>query len=356
MNTSRLLSSMLLTSALVAFGGAAHAAGTAPGVNISNSINLSYDSGGDRVERNNAASVDFVVDRKVDFVLEAQTAGDTLAVEQGADDQFLVFYLENEGNDLSGYLLELTTSGSLAMQPSANKSDPSVALAPGEYQVIIGTDATPGHADDVVYDAQSPGNIGDLAADASRYIKIRANIPDNAPDGASTQFSLVATALDAGHPNNAPVPTVEKTGQGLDQVDTILADDAAGGQGAEASSSTYQVQAPQLSGQKTVEVISQNLNGNFNCELGSSQGTNLAAVPGACLEYKISVTNATGASVPATNLSVSDALPEGLVHVASKEGDFDSVTYDAATRTVTADLASLPQNQTAQFTIRVTIE
>jgi len=356
MTATRLISAALLTSALVALGGVAHAAGTAPGVNISNSIDLSYDSGGDRVERSNAASVDFVVDRKVDFVLEAQTAGETLAVEQGAEDQFLVFYLENEGNDLSGYLLELTSSGSLNMQPSQNLTDPTVALAPGEYQVIIGTDPAQGHAGDTVYDSANPGNIGDLAADASRYIKIRANIPDNAPDGSSAQFALTATAVNAGNPANAPVVTVEQTGQGLDQVDTILADPAEGGKGAEASSSTYQVQAPQLSGQKTVEVISQNLNGSFNCATGNSQGTDLAAVPGACLEYQISVTNATGASVPASNLSVSDVLPDGLVYVEAQAGDFDAVSYDAATKTVTADLASLPQNQTAQFTIRVTIE
>jgi hypothetical protein len=72
------------------------------------------------------------------------------------------------------------------------------------------------------------------------------------------------------------------------------------------------------------------------------------------------VTNATGASVSATNLKVEDILPAEVSYVTAAKGDFDSVSLVAGAGTdpdkVTASLASLAEGATASFTIRVTID
>mgnify|MGYP001627754201 CR=1 FL=1 len=340
------LRAALLATGLTAIGGVANAAGTAPGTVIGNSIDLSYSSGGNTIERQNAASIDFVVDRKVDFILESQVADKVAPVEQGSDSEYLVFYLENEGNDTSGYDIDVATTPSgltLTLNDDAT-------LEPGEYEVFIGTDPAPGHAGDTAYDPTGMVNIGDLAADAARYVKIQANIPDNAEDGTSDLFTVTATALDP----NSTTPTQADTGKGLDEVDTVLAD--AGADGKEADSSSYVVQAPVLTGQKTARVISENLDGTFNCATGLPQSGELAAVPGACVEYTITVTNATGASVAASDLHVDDVLPSAVSYVDHDEGDFTTVAYDSSTQTVSADLASLASGASASFTIRVEID
>lgn len=339
----------LLTSALVGLSGAAMAAGTAPGVLINNSIDLSYISGGNTITIEGAASVEFTVDRKVDFVFQSQVAGRVLSVEQGAEDEFLVFYLENEGNDVSGYDLDIVQTGSLVLARDTTGNEPA-----GTYTVYVGTTAVLHDAADVIYDDSIDRNLGDLVADDFRYVKIVANVPDSAADGAQSAFAITATALDAGNDATSPVVTTELTGQGKDAVDTIFADADADGQ--EMDNSTFVVQAPQLTGTKTVAVISENLAGGFNCATGTSQGSDLAAVPGACVEYTIEVTNATGAGAPANNLTVSDALPANVTYVASDKGDFDIITYDSGTNTITATLAALAESATAGLTIRATID
>jgi len=345
MNFNRASRALFLAGLIGTSATLAQAAGTSPGTVIGNSIDLSYSSGGNRIERNNAASIDFVVDRKVDFILESQVAGKELSVEQGSNEEFLVFYLQNEGNDTSGYDVDVaTTPSGLTLVRNTDAT-----LDPGEYDVFIGTDPAPNHVNDASYDPTGVISVGDLAADAARYVKIRANIPDTAQDGTSDLFTVTATALDPG----TITPTKANTGNGLNQVDTVLADP--GADGIEQDSSSYAVQAPVLSGQKTAAVISENLDGTFSCATGLPQSGSLSAVPGSCVEYTITVTNATGASVAASNLNVQDILPAQVTYITHDVGNFATVVYDVNTRTVSADLPSLASGSSASFTIRVEI-
>lgn len=352
MKSSTFLSATLMASTmLVGLAGAVSAGGTAPGTSILNSIDLSYTTGGDTINRANAASVTFVVDRKVDFIFESQVTNKTLAVQQGAEDGMLVFYLENEGNGTSGYDLDVALDGASTLSLTL---DTTGTTPKGSYTIYVGSNDQLNDAADVIYDPSSDRNIGDLIADDFRYIKIVTNVADNAADGTQAVFNISAKALEPGNAENNPVTTTALTGQGLAGVDTILAD--ADANGVEGDNSKFIIQAPQLSGIKTVAVISENLNGTFDCVNGASQGADLAKVPGGCLEYTLEVTNATGASVAADQLLIQDALPDNVTYVANDAGDFDSVSYDAGSNTVTANLASLAQDDTAAFTIRVTID
>lgn len=341
--TKSFLRAALMSTAILGMAGAAQAAGTAPGVSVTNSIDLSYTSSGNTISRPDAASVSFVVDRKVDFIFEGQDSPSMVAVEQGASEVWLTFRLQNEGNDSSAYDIDLTRTGALGLTYDATGSG-----AEGTYSVYVGPSANPGDAADVLYDVAGVVSLGDLAADDIVYVKIRANIPDSAVNGQSDQFDVVATALDAG----TSTPTVEVTGQGLSAVDTIFADTNT--DGVEADAAGFQVQAPDLSASKTVVVISENLDGTFDCATGSPDPSAEAAVPGACLEYTISVTNGAGASAAADSLQVSDILPADLTFegIASNTG-FDTVVESGGT--ITADKLSLPIGDTATFTFRASV-
>lgn len=323
-------------------GGAAFAAGTEPGTSVSSTVSISYSSGGTTITQDDAASVEFVVDRKVDFSFQGQDAGGTVLADQGAAEQVMVFRLENEGNDSSGYDIDVASAGDIGLT-----HDPAGGGEPGTYSVYVGTesDLAP---EDAVYDHDGTTTIGDLPADAVRFVKIVAHVPGDAGDAALDTFDVTATALNAG----TNTVTTEVTGQGLQGIDTIFTDP--GEDGTEQATESYVIQAPQLTADKTAAVVSENLTGDFDCGGGAAEAGAEAAVPGACVEYVISVSNAEEASTDAVNVTITDELPEGITFagIAANTG-FDTV--NEAGGTVTAELAALPPGATASVRIRATV-
>ena len=322
--------------------GGALAAGTEPGTSVSSTVSISYSSGGTTITQDDAASVEFVVDRKVDFSFQGQDAGGTVLADQGADEQVMVFRLENEGNDSSGYDIDVASAGDIGLT-----HDPAGGGEPGTYSVYVGTESELA-AEDAVYDHDGTTTIGDLPADAVRFVKIVAHVPGDVDDAATDTFDVIATALNAG----TNTVTTEVTGQGLQGVDTIFTDP--GEDGTEQATESYVIQAPQLTADKTAAVVSENLSGDFDCGGGAAEAGAEAAVPGACVEYVISVSNAEEASTDAVNVTITDELPEGITFagIAANTG-FDAV--NEASGTVTAELAALPPGATASVRIRATV-
>lgn len=338
------LRSALLATALAGLGSAAMAAGTPLGTSIENSIDITYTTGSSTITQNDVATVSFVVDRKVDFLLEGQDASAIVTVSQDADQQQLTFRLVNEGNDVSGYDIDVASSGAIGLTYDALGSG-----SEGSYSVYIGATADPVSAADTLYDTTGTVSIGDIAADGEIYVKILANIPASATDGDNDSFTVSATALNAG----TSTVTVETASPAIGTVDTFLADPDA--DGIETDAESYVVSAPVLSATKTSTLVSENLGGAFNCATGGIDALAEAFVPGACVEYTLSVTNDAGASSAASNLALTDILPPEVtfVSVFSNSG-FDSVSESASTITATA--ANLAIGATAEARIRVTID
>lgn len=335
---------MLASAALALLAGPALAGGTAPGITVSNSIDISYVSAGNTISETDAASVDFVVDRKVDFLAEGQDAGGQVTVEQGSDVEQLTFRIENEGNDDSGYDLDLSSSGAIGLT-----LDTSGGGAAGTYSVYVGSSAGPAGGSDTLYDPAGTTNIGDVAPDGEVFVKIVANIPDAAQDGDTDSFDLTVTALDAG----TSTVTTETGSPSIGTVDTILADP--GEDGVESDTESYVVSAPVLTAAKTSAIVSENLSGGFNCATDAADPNAEAYVPGGCVEYTITVSNDAGASAAASNLTITDPLPGEVSFVAvSSSSNFDSVSESGGTITATA--TSLAAGTTATATIRVTID
>lgn len=335
--------SLLCAVSATTLAGAAHAAGTQPGTSVSSSVSISYSSGGTTITQDDAASVEFVVDRKVDFSFQGQQAGDSVLAEQGAEEQTMVYRLENEGNDASGYDIDVDASGDIGLS-----FDAAGGGAPGTYSVYVG-DAPDVAPEDALYDIAGTTSIGDMAADAVRFVKVVAHMPADVSDGATDSFDVTATALDAG----TDTVTTEVTGQGLQGVDTIFTDP--GEDGLEVQTERYVLQAPQLSAAQSAEVISENLDNDFDCASDPAESDAEAAVPGACLEYTITVTNGEEASTDAVNVTVTDELPDGLVYAGTVANvGFDSISE--AGGVITGEIGALAPGVTASFRIRGVVE
>jgi uncharacterized repeat protein (TIGR01451 family) len=339
MITKTAMRAALISTALVSLGSYTMAAGTAPDTDITNSIDVSYSSGGTTITRTNESSVTFKVDRKVDFVLEGQDAGSKVTVSQDAPDQQLTFRLQNEGNDVSGYDIDIETSGTIGLTSGTGEGTYSVYISPNAGAYDANTDTA--------YDPSGTVSIGDIVSDGIVYIKIVADIPADAADGQEDTFKLTATALDA----NTSSPTKQATAPSISVVDTFFADGDE--DGIEIDSERYQVSAPIISANKTSVVISENLSGTFNCATEAPDGGE-AFVPGACVEYTLTISNG-NATAPATNVVMTDVLPDDVTFVdIVSYTNFDNVSQENGT--VTGSIASLPANTDATATFRVTID
>jgi uncharacterized repeat protein (TIGR01451 family) len=109
-----------------------------------------------------------------------------------------------------------------------------------------------------------------------------------------------------------------------------------------------------LAATKTARIFSED--GTDCADLAASAPTapaNPAAIPGACIEYTISVEN-TG-PVAATAITLTDVLPSQLTYVAAERTNWAASTLGVSGNTVTISEGTINSGQTATLIIRATV-
>lgn len=302
----------------------AFAAGTAQGTSVLNNVSVDYQVGG-VAQTQKTASDTFVVDRKIIFtVAEAATTG-TTSVSPGQTAQVTRFQVTNTSND--------TLDFSLAAVQQAT----TTAAAHG------GTDAF--DVTNFAYYVDANGNgiyepgtdiattIDNLLADQSRYVFIVGDIPLTATNGQVAGVTLSGTALNSN--GTAITAATDATANGAATVETIFADAVKSGvsgtsaarDGVDVANDDYTVAAAVLSVFKSSRIVSDGVS-----------ATNPKAIPGAVVEYCISVANATGGAT-ATNINISDIVPALTTYVASSILINATVTSPGASQTCSAGAA-----------------
>lgn len=115
---------------------------------------------------------------------------------------------------------------------------------------------------------------------------------------------------------------------------------------------TFEVSSPTLTATKAVSVIHQNPPAGFDCALDGGPGAPQAAIPGACIEYLITVNNTGGAAM--RNLVVIDDLPAQVSYAGWISGDFTvAVDGNQVTGTMTGNLTAA---ESAVLRIRAIID
>ncbi len=309
------LRALLGATALTAFTvGQAHAAGTAAGTNVQNIFTLDYQVGGvdqDQITNDgtggNADPTSFTVDRVIDLsVTEDATTVDSTP---GATEA-LSFTLTNDGNDSQQYsfaLLDEAANNDFDGSPySIYYEDPS---SPGTFILFDGT-AWP-----------------TLTPDQSINVEIRGDIPTGATDGQQETLSLLATTVDGtGTPvtqdtdgNDADLSVVENVfGDDPASADASSGDSTTVPDGIDSATSTFIIATADLAGDKVVNMITED---GSNCtNFATPADSTVHPVPGACIEYVITVTN-TG-SEAATAIAISDTLNTNLTFVDAVDSGF----------------------------------
>ena len=368
-NRQRLAVIVACAAFAVSVSSAAHAAGTSAGTSVSNTFTLDYNIATvPQTQITPGAPTTFTVDRVVDLTVSSQG---NVNVAPAATAQELIFGVRNDGNDNQAY--------SFALEDLAgdNFDAASVTLryytdAGGDGIFTVGVDdAGAGTA----YTAGSGAASSDLAPDATLWVILSGDIPGGATNGQADGHILLAdslnpvASLDAAYTGVAGAATAAEVGANNlnGEAQNVLADGTgtatadAANDGAHSATASFVVVTASLSASKSVTVIATDATA-ITCATDPALAGNQYAVPGACIEYVISVTNAVGASATATDIAVSDTLPDEVAFVGVTQASFTvagALTTPGGGCTtscvVSLSTASLAPNTTGSMTIRATV-
>lgn len=290
MKTTKQLLGAVSALALIAMSSApALAAGTSAGDTITNNVSVSYNVGG-VTQTAETASDSFTVDRRVNVTVSY--VGPTTSVSPGEQNAAIAFDVTNSSNDT----IDLDLATALASGTGANIANFQVYLDDGD-NVFDSGDTLVTYLDEVAED------------DIVRVFVI-ADIGLNAVNADVFDVTLTANAHAAGTAGTLGAELVGTAGANTTGVDTVLFDGAGdtdvANDGAFSDTGTYTVAGAMVTVAKSSRVVSDPVN----------LTTNPKAIPGATVEYCITVSNASGAAT-ATNVDVSDDLPVDVTYDAT---------------------------------------
>jgi uncharacterized repeat protein (TIGR01451 family) len=314
----------------------AFAIGTDSGTSISNKATVSYSvgsvvqtpiesspTGNSTPGVNNGAGTAFVVDNKVLHVV-SEVGGVVTSTSPGATNVVATFRVTNQGNTSQGYALTVTNPASGAASPfgggSADNSDVN------NLRVFVDSNANN------VYDAgvDTATAINTLAEDALVTVFVLADVPLTATNNQFANVQLAARAAVAGTSG----ATLVVQSAGVDNpavVDVVFADvGALARDGIHEASDQYAIASAALAVAKTSSVISDPFNNT----------TNPKAIPGATVQYAITVTN-TGASA-ATGVAINDPLPTNTTFVQGQYASSTDVEVQVGAAAPTRCIAETP--------------
>lgn len=282
---------LLAGAAAAALSQSVFAAGTTQGTVISNTASVNYKVATVDQPQVDSSAVTFKVDRKVIFaVATAEVAA--VSVTPGTSGNVLKFTVTNTSNDTLDFdLAAVALSGTGAKFGGTDNID--AASAPS---VFVDSNA------DSTYQAGSDTatSIDNLAAGSSITVFVVASFNTGLANGDIASYHLKATAKAS---DGSALSDDSGSADVAGTVQNVFADAAGSAPGDVANDkqhsdyADYKIATATLTVSKSSAVVSDPISGT----------TNPKAIPGAVIEYTITVSNGAGAST-ATNVVVTDSL------------------------------------------------
>lgn len=312
--TVRLTGALLAGVVLSVFSANSFAVGLTPsGTTISNLATVNYKVGGvsqtaiGSSQGGNTSgagtATTFLVDTKL-LISVATVDTSDVSVSPGSSAQVLTYTVTNNGNATQGVLLSLVQESGTT-NPFTGNADSFDVTSPS---IFVESGGTAGYT--VAQDTAS--NIPQLAAGASMTVYIVSSIPVAQTDGTVAVLALKAEVAVAGAvatygtaPGAAIVSDDTLNAWTPGTVQKLFADTAGNAadsdvlhDGFSSSRDAYVVSSAKLTITKTVTVLSD-----------PTGDTIKHAIPGAVVQYTITIANSATATTQATNIGLADALP-----------------------------------------------
>ena len=351
--------------ALCAVATPALAGGTQSGTSVQNNVSVSYQVGNNAQTAINATDT-FTVDRKVNLTV-VETGNVTTQVSPGQVNAVTAFTVTNTSNDTID--IDLSLAQQVGGAGAHNNTDTFNVNNTRIYR-----DVNDNGLFDEGVDTLVVGNfLDEVAQDVPIKLIVVSDIPvtkgnpaTNLVTGDVAAVTLTGTALAGGSAGNKGAVLTQTNGANTAGVDTVFADAAgatdANRDGKSSAKDDYTVAAAALTAAKISRVISDPFNGT----------TNPKAIPGATVEYCISVSNAAGANgatnATATNVVVTDPVPSDLTFTTGtirlngtvngsgvcQAGTDTGGNFDGTT--VSGQLDNIPAGQSRTLTFRAVIK
>jgi len=320
---------------------AAFAAGTAAGTNVQNTFTLDYDVGGtaqpqiDTGVGGSNTPTEFTVDRLVDLTVASNGNAN---VAPGAQDQTLEFTLTNVGNDTQAYNFVLVNEAGDQFDTTGLNITYYAEDGNGlcEASDLTGTP-----------NAYTPGSGAasiDVAADSILCVVVDGDIPAVQVDTDQSDVSLVADTLGPIAGPSAGVAVVADTGGNTltGAAENVLADGTGTGneianEGDHSDTGSYIIESPDLTATKAVTIFTEDGSGCATIP-GTPGGAPQYSIPGACIEYVITVDN-NGATAAATAIAISDILPDELRFINAQQAGFTGASLSSPATNTLCDSA-----------------
>jgi len=302
---------------------------TQAGDTVSNTFTLNYSVDGtpqppidntSGIPNDPDGPTEFTVDRLVDVTVNSE--GDN-TVAPGATNEELIFSVVNDSNDTFDYVLSIVEEGG----DEFNTDDPADSTTVIRYYIddgdgIFQTDGTDGSITDY-----NPANPPQLGPDEVLWVVVTQDIPSTGVvDMDTADITLIADTVDS---TSHVAVTGDTDGNTLDGVAENVLVDGSGtanenaNEGDHSATGTYTIATAALVASKAVTVHDQDGTG---CTTTTGAAIGGYAIPGACVEYVITVINS--GSEDATSVVINDILPDDLEFgAASFEGDFTGGSF-----------------------------
>ncbi|MGA1843233.1 MAG: hypothetical protein ACMUIS_01575 [bacterium] len=274
-----------------------YAAGTASGTIISNSASIDYSVNTIPQTPITSSAATFVVDNKVDLTVTTDDLS-PVSITPGGSGYVLTFLVTNTGNTVQDYHLDANTVDTGGETAFGDETKDAFDMTSVKIRVDVNGNG--------IYEAGTDNAtfIDELAADVNIYVFIVADAPLSATNGQYASYHLTATTHDGGSPGSKGSVTLNTSGDldDPDVVQVVFADgqgsiDGISPDGQYSSLDDYKCVSSVLTVTKESTVKSDPINGTSNPK----------RIPGAVVEYLITVSNAAGAAT-ATGITVSDSL------------------------------------------------
>ncbi|MBI9074028.1 MAG: hypothetical protein JEZ02_01370 [Desulfatibacillum sp.] len=320
----------VLALAIVGIGlfGVQNALATESGQEVSNQATISYAVGGVGQDAVTSLAATFVVDQLVDVLVVSNSNPEY--VTPGETTPYLSYTVTNQGNNYQDFVLTLSqgTEQDIYGEDSSLLSNLTLSTPTAGYSVD--NDGTNDYIDEL-----APGESVEIRVTYSQ-------VPSTVVNGDDQDIVLLATAR-AGHNTvtsaagsgvlgTALTPTAVTTADTAGSVDVVFGDETgdvdADRDAAHSDTAQFEVQSASISITKSSFVVYDGVN-------DVSSGEEPKRIPGACVIYRVVVTNDSGAAVSATLGSITDALPTSYVTFAGNFYDGSGVTANGPVRVFT---------------------
>jgi len=273
---------------------AASAAGTASDTDITNQATVSFDVGGSSQTPISSNTTTFKVDNKIDLVVAEVSSGYT-DVNPNTTNQVLTFTVQNDGNTTQDFAL----SAAAGVDPFGGTDN----FDASNVRVFVESGATAGYQageDTATY-------IDELAAYVNPgdevTVYVVADIPIGQSSGDIAADTLTATARAGGGAGSLGAALIETAGADTPgAVDIVFADGTGDTDGARDASYSDTDAYRVLSAQLTIAKTSTLIRDPFNLD------TNPKHIPGAYIQYVVTISNAGAATASATLTTITDTL------------------------------------------------